>query len=193
MVWWGGPRVPICPRSAARYHRCPCPAAGHPPCPWWQGKAAKPPHLGACSSVLQCVISTNNVQQCANVAWEGLCSYQIFIRDWGSQPRSLALSLLLHLGCRRAAGNRAGGFQPLCKLCWGERKGEAARWGQAAGKDGAPNGPEWCRPHAPAPEHRTAASWGVCSSKSFETPTRVLGTVRSVIIINGLCYRISGA
>lgn len=35
--------------------------------------------------------------------------------------------------------------------------------------------------------------WGVWSCTSFGTLTRELGTVGSVIIINGLCYRISGA
>lgn len=49
-----------------------------------------------------------------------------------------------------------------------------------------PGQPSWSAPAA-------ASFRGVRSGKSFETLTRELGTAGRVIIINGLCYRISGA
>lgn len=49
-----------------------------------------------------------------------------------------------------------------------------------------PGQPSWSAPAA-------ASFRGVRSGKSFETLTRELGMAGRVIIINGLCYRISGA
>lgn len=130
------------------------------------------------------------------------------------QPCSLARSLRLRPGWRTEAPSvwHSGKFG--CRKAREEKSCSAGlgwRWrggilGRGAGSTGCPQSP------GPAGERRdgrtvgplglgqpsrsspAAASFrGMWSCKSFETLTRELCMAGSVIIINGLCYRISGA